>query len=147
LWQSFGFPESCFSLFPDDLVFFNLFYYLIFFFVVLFCFVLFCFVFRDKASLYSPGCPGTHSVDQADLELRNLPASASQVLGLKACPTTARLLFNLKHGRIRVPDENPGEAPGDAAAQLQQRLTFWRCQHCGMTAKDSSSYKKELAYD
>ncbi|GAB1302424.1 Ankyrin repeat domain-containing protein 2 [Apodemus speciosus] len=28
-------------------------------------------------------CPGPHSVDQAGLELRNLPASASQVLGLK----------------------------------------------------------------
>ena len=38
--------------------------------------------------LYSPGCPGTHSVDQAGLELRNLPASASRVLGLKACTTT-----------------------------------------------------------
>jgi hypothetical protein len=46
-------------------------------------------VFQDRVSLYSPGCPGTHSVDQADLELRNLPASASQVLGLKACATTA----------------------------------------------------------
>jgi hypothetical protein len=44
---------------------------------VLFCFVLFCFVFRDRVSLYSPGCPGTHSVDQVGLELRNLPASAS----------------------------------------------------------------------
>jgi hypothetical protein len=54
-----------------------------------FFFVLF-FVFRDRVSLYSPGCPGTHSVDQAGLELRNLPASASQVLGLKACATIAR---------------------------------------------------------
>jgi hypothetical protein len=36
----------------------------------------------------SPGCPGTHSVDQAGLKLRNPPASASQVLGLKACATT-----------------------------------------------------------
>jgi hypothetical protein len=44
--------------------------------------------FRDRVSLHSPGCPGTHSVDQAGLELRNLPASASQVLGLKACATT-----------------------------------------------------------
>jgi hypothetical protein len=42
----------------------------------------------DRVSLYSPGCPGTHFVDQAGLELRNLPASASQVLGLKACATT-----------------------------------------------------------
>ena len=37
------------------------------------CFVLFCFVFRDRVSLCSPGCPGTHFVDQADLELKNLP--------------------------------------------------------------------------
>jgi hypothetical protein len=33
----------------------------------------------DRVSLFSPGCPGTHSVDQAGLELRNPPASASQV--------------------------------------------------------------------
>ena len=52
-----------------------------------FCFVLFC--FGDKVSLCSPSCLGTHSVDQAGLELRNPPASASQVLGLKACTTTA----------------------------------------------------------
>jgi hypothetical protein len=32
----------------------------------------------DRVSLCSPGCPGTHSVDQAGLELRNPPASASQ---------------------------------------------------------------------
>jgi hypothetical protein len=43
--------------------------------------------FRDRVSLYSPGYPGTHSVDQAGLELRNPPASASRVLGLKACAT------------------------------------------------------------
>jgi hypothetical protein len=57
---------------------------------LLFCFVLFCFfflVFRDRVSLYNPGCPGTHFVDQAGLELRNSPASASGVLGLKACAT------------------------------------------------------------
>ena len=50
--------------------------------------VLFCFVFQDRVSLCSPDCPGTHFVDQAGLELRNPPASASQVLGLKACATT-----------------------------------------------------------
>jgi hypothetical protein len=70
----------------------------------LFCFVLFCFglvwfglvwfglvwfglVFQDRVFLYSPGCPGTYSVDQAGLKLRNLPASASRVLGLKVCAT------------------------------------------------------------
>jgi hypothetical protein len=36
----------------------------------------------------SPGCPGTHSVDQGELKLRDLPASAFQVLGLKVCTTT-----------------------------------------------------------
>ena len=45
-------------------------------------------VFRDRVSLCSPGCPGTRSVDQAGLELRNPTASASRVLGLKACATT-----------------------------------------------------------
>jgi hypothetical protein len=44
-------------------------------------------VFRDKVSLYSPGCPGTHSVDQAGLKLRNPLASASRVLGSKECAT------------------------------------------------------------
>jgi hypothetical protein len=43
--------------------------------------VLFFFFLQDRVSLYSPGCPGTHSVDQAGLELRNPPASASRVLG------------------------------------------------------------------
>jgi hypothetical protein len=52
-------------------------------------FLSFFFFFRDRVSLYSPGCPGTHFVDQAGIELRNLPASASQVLELKACATTA----------------------------------------------------------
>jgi hypothetical protein len=59
--------------------------------VILFLFFCFLFfVFRDRFSLCSPGCPGTYSVDGAGLELRNPPASASQVLGLKACAITAR---------------------------------------------------------
>jgi hypothetical protein len=56
---------------------------------------------QDRVSLCSPGCPGTHSIDQAGLELRNPPASASQVLGLKACTTTARLQ-NLKESYTNV---------------------------------------------
>jgi hypothetical protein len=46
----------------------------------------------DRVSLCSPGCPGTHFVDQAGLELRNLPASASHpgafpcLSGQKRCP-------------------------------------------------------------
>jgi hypothetical protein len=44
-------------------------------------------------SLCDSGYPGTHSVDQAGLELRNLPASASLVLGLKVYVTTTCYLF------------------------------------------------------
>jgi hypothetical protein len=58
---------------------------------VLFLLLLLLLLFQDRVSLYSPGCPGTHFVDQAGLELRNPPASASQVLGLKACATTAQI--------------------------------------------------------
>jgi hypothetical protein len=68
------------------------------------CLFVCLFVFRDRVSLCSPGCPGTHSVDQAGLELRNLPASASQVLGLKACatmPGSFRILK--KHDVIQFP--------------------------------------------
>jgi hypothetical protein len=61
-------------------------------FVCLFvCFVLFLFFPRQD---FSPGCPGTHSIHQADLKLRNLPASASEVLVLKECTTTAWLKQN-----------------------------------------------------
>jgi hypothetical protein len=57
-------------------------------FALLVCFVfVFLFFPRDRVSLCSPGCPGTHFVDQAGLELRNPPASASQVLELKVCAT------------------------------------------------------------
>jgi hypothetical protein len=55
----------------------------LFFFFFFFLFL----VFQDRVSLYSPGCPGTHFVDQPGLELKNLPASAFQVLGVKACTT------------------------------------------------------------
>jgi len=40
--------------------------------------------FQDRVSLCSLGCSGIHSVEQAGLKLRDLPASASQVLGMKA---------------------------------------------------------------
>ena len=58
-----------------------------------FFFFFFFLFFQDRVSRCSPGCPGTHFVDQVGLELRNPPASASQVLGLKTCATTARPLY------------------------------------------------------
>ena len=85
----------------------TLFVLFVLFCFVLFCFVLFCFVlvwfgfwflvFRDRVSLCSPGCPETHFVDQAGLELRNPPASASRVLELKACATTPRTSDQFYH--------------------------------------------------
>ena len=36
-------------------------------------------VFLDNVSLSSPDCPGTHSLDKVDLELRDPPASASMM--------------------------------------------------------------------
>jgi hypothetical protein len=68
-----------------------------------FCFLFFL-VFRDRVSLYSPGCPGTHSVDQAGLELRNPPASASRVLGLKACATTPGSEDNSEESVVSLPE-------------------------------------------
>jgi hypothetical protein len=69
-WCWFNWQLSCRRMQIDS-------FFFVFIFVCLFvCFVLFCFVFRDRFSLCSPDCPGTHFVDQAGLELRNLPASA-----------------------------------------------------------------------
>jgi hypothetical protein len=52
------------------------------------CLFVCLFVFRDRVSLCCSGCSGTHSVDQAGLRLRDPPAFASQVLGLKVCIVT-----------------------------------------------------------
>jgi hypothetical protein len=47
---------------------------------------------RGRVSLCSPDCFRTHFVDQAVLKLQDPPASASQVLGLKAS-TTITIFF------------------------------------------------------
>jgi hypothetical protein len=73
------------------------------------CLPLLFLVFQDRVS---PGCPGTHSVNQAGLELRNPPASASQVLGLKACATTAQFLhFILRQGLSLNPELTDSTRP------------------------------------
>jgi hypothetical protein len=74
-----------FLSFPSSFSFLY-FSFLFFFGGGLFCFFLFFFflTFGERISLCSPGCSGIHFIDQAGLELRDLPASASGVLGLKA---------------------------------------------------------------
>jgi hypothetical protein len=52
-------------------------------FVCLFGWLVFLFCFVYSRHGFS-GCSGIHSVDQAGLELRNLPVFPSQVLELKA---------------------------------------------------------------
>jgi len=49
----------------------------------------------------SPGCSGTCSEDQAGLKLRDLPASAIQVLGLKVPPPPG---FSFLKGQVRAGD-------------------------------------------
>jgi hypothetical protein len=80
---------------------------------------------RDRVSLYSPGCPGTHSVDQVGLKIRNPPSSASQVLGLKVCATMPSsnyfllgILFTLRiltPFLISLPQPPPIQSPSPPA--------------------------------
>jgi hypothetical protein len=86
----FSFPSFSFFSFFDRTV---LFIFFIFYFYLFICFF-------ETFSLYNLGCHGTHSVDQAVLELRNPPVSASQVLGLKVCATTARLRTFFLHWKL-----------------------------------------------
>jgi hypothetical protein len=98
-------------------------------------FFFFFLVFLDRVSLCSSGCPGTHSVDQSGLELRNLPASASQVLGLKACATTALQKFyfcDLKAGsqgmnKVFAPEALPSASKGTlcVSVSLSPHLRFF----------------------
>ena len=58
-------------------------------------FFLFFFFLCDRVYLCSPGCPGTHYVDQVGLKLRDPLASASLGLGIKmgTAATTTWLPF------------------------------------------------------
>jgi len=63
-----------------------------------FSFNLFIFGLLSQGFTISPGCPGTHFIDQAGLELTKIQlALPPWVLGLKVCTTTIRLdVFNFK---------------------------------------------------
>ena len=58
-------------------------------------FVVVLFVFQDRVSLLLSLDPVLELalIDQAGLKLRDPPASAFRVLGLKVCATTAQCLF------------------------------------------------------
>jgi hypothetical protein len=55
-----------------------------------FCFVLFLF-FRDRVSLNSPGCPGTHFVDQAGLGTQKSTCLCLPSAGIKGVHHHAQL--------------------------------------------------------
>jgi hypothetical protein len=104
----------------------NLLKYRVFFFFLWFFVSVFCF-FRDRVSLCSPGCPGTHFVDQAGLELRNPPASASQVLGLKACTTTAQLLLPFNYVCLCLCVWIGSVGPEEGVRSLELELQVMSC--------------------
>jgi hypothetical protein len=64
-------------------------------FIYYFYFIYLFILFFETGFLCSPGCSGTHFAEKAGLELRNLPASASQDLGLKVCATMPSYLLFL----------------------------------------------------
>jgi hypothetical protein len=71
----------------------------------------------SSSFFFFPFETGFLCVDQAGLELRNLPASASQVLGLKACATTAGPSYDFfRLGTGAHPPQN-----------LSQSLAGWLC--------------------
>ncbi|GAB1289548.1 Histone RNA hairpin-binding protein [Apodemus speciosus] len=92
----------------------------------------------ERVSLCSPGCPGTHSVDQADLELRNPPVSASQVLGLKACATTARQEFSRDYIFTTPEGHKPRSRCSDWASAVEEDEMRTRVN------KEIARYKRKL---
>jgi hypothetical protein len=62
-----------------------------------------CLFFLDRVSLCSPGCPGTHSVDQAGLELRNPPHLCLPSAGIKDMRhhCLARRAYSCAHWPLR----------------------------------------------
>jgi hypothetical protein len=116
-------------------------------YVYSFFFFLSYFGFSNRVSLYSSGCPGTHFVDQAALELRNPPASASPVLGLKACATTARhyVYSWLSWNSWSVDQVSVGDPSVSVSWMLEFKGLYWVWQH-GLVVKsmDSSSKGPEL---
>jgi hypothetical protein len=86
-----------------------------------------CCLFLETVFLCSPGCPGAHSVDQDSFELRDPPASASRVLGLKAgttMPDTGPSL-TLEHA---FPARLAGRCQDEPVSTLSAGFTGVCCQ-------------------
>jgi hypothetical protein len=62
-------------------------------------------VFRERVSLYSPGCPGTHSVDQAGLDLKKSACLCLTNAGIKGVShhCLAYLLIYTNNKTIKKP--------------------------------------------
>jgi hypothetical protein len=91
----------------------NCLFFLFLFFSFLFFFLLFCCCcFLRHFSLCSPGCPGTHHVDQAGLELSDPPVSASQgskKVRLMNCESRNRILYLVRQQKGKQEHESGGE--------------------------------------
>jgi hypothetical protein len=70
--------------------------------IVLFCFLFFWF-FRDRVSLCSPGCPGTHSVDQAAENIFNVHIYPRVAIGQSVPSALLQngYLRHLVHGPVK----------------------------------------------
>ena len=80
---------------------------------------------RSFQTGFSLCSPGTHSVGQAGLELRDPPASASRVLGLKAAPP-ARLSWTFLTVQVAL----SRDANADPAESLESyNLVTWLPLH------------------
>jgi hypothetical protein len=109
----------------------------------------------DRVSLYSPGWPGTHSVDQAGL--RNPPAFASQVLELKVCATmpSAICILNLWASFLHAfsTGQERRSKPESSAAKLYcLHLQEQECKRArallltSLGARSKSQSKSSIAY-
>jgi hypothetical protein len=95
-----------------------------------FLFVLFCLFFETGFLCVALAV----LIDQAGLELRNLPASASQVLGLKACVTTAWLHFiilkvTFHHQRKSEQDLKARNLEAGNKAEQLRNAAYWLALH------------------
>ena len=93
--------------------------------------VCYCLFFWDKVPLCSTGYPGTHSVDQAGLQIRDSAASASWVLGLKSRTITDQLKIIFMsdqpgmHKTLSQKTTNNTKAPASSITVVSLRWLYY----------------------